>query len=176
MREKYPLVIGITALITALVVGGLTYWLTGTREAAPDNGAVAELEGQVASLQQENSALQEENAALKEENEELTEARQIQRQPKAGWEQYFPDAETTTLAGEPIEDVRQILGEPPFLVRSTAASPQNNREVWVYTPFEDDPTGLYLFFKGNRLTSSRLDEFPGLRQSYIWEDEEFWQN
>jgi regulator of replication initiation timing len=157
------------------VVGGLVFLLTRGGEAI-DNGQVAELEEQVAALQQENTALQDENATLKEENEALREAREIQRQPKDGWEQYFPDADTTTLQGESIDDVRQLLGEPPYLARSTAANPQNNREVWVYTPFEDDPTGLYLFFKGNRLDSSRQDEFPGLRQAYFWEDEDFWQN
>lgn len=175
MKEKYPLVIAITALITALVAGGLVYWLTGNREAV-GNGEKAELEEQVAALQQENAALQEENSTLKEENEALTESREIHRQPKAGWEQYFPDAETTTLEGKSTEEVRQLLGEPPFLVRSTAVNPQNNREVWIYTPFDQDPTGLYLFFKGGQLASSRLDEFPGLQQSFIWEDEDFWQN
>lgn len=175
MKEKYPLVIGITALITALVVGGLVFLLTGSGEAV-DTGEVARLEEQVSALEQENTALKEEKTALKEEKEALLEAREIQRQPKEGWEQYFPDAETTTLQGESIDDVRQLLGEPPYLARSTAANPQNNREVWVYTPFENDPTGLYLLFKGNQLDSSRQDEFPGLRQAYFWEDEDFWQN
>ncbi len=173
MDAKYTLPIIVTALITALVVGGAFFFLGGS---PPDvNGGQAKLERQVAALEEENAALEEEVSELREENEALTENASIRRKPKEGWEQYFPDAETTTLTGKPVEDVRQLLGEPPFLVRSTAADPQFSREVWVYTPFDQDPTGLYLFFKGGRLDKSRIDEFQGLRGSFIWDDEEFWQ-
>ncbi len=179
MDSKLALPIVVTALITALVVGGAFFFLGGRGPAV--NGEGGELAGRVASLEAEKTALEEEKAALeaeaselREENEALREYTQIRREPKEGWRQYFPDAETTTLEGEPIEDVRQLLGEPPYLVRSTAADPQNSREVWVYTPFREDPTGLYLFFKGGRLDKARMDEFPGLRGSFIWEDEDFW--
>lgn len=180
MDSKLTGPIVVTALITAVVVGAAFFFLGG--RAPIVNGDGGELEEQVAALEEENEALEEEVAALneevtelREENEALREHTQIHREPKEGWEQYFPDAETTTLEGEPIEDVRRLLGEPPFLVRSTAVDPQNSREVWVYTPFADDPTGLYLFFSGGRLEKSRLDEFPGLRGSFIWDDEDFWQ-
>ncbi len=174
MSEKYTLSIVATALITALVVGGAFFFLGG-RDTPDANGERAELERQVAALEEENATLEAEVSSLREENEALKEPAGISREPKEGWEQYFPDAETTTLEGEPVENVRQLLGEPPFLVRSTAVDPQASREVWVYTPFEQDPTGLYLFFKGGRLDKALLDEFPGLRNSFIWDDEEFWQ-
>ena len=171
MNGKLALPVIATALITALVVGGAFFFLG--RRPAVDEGR-AELERQVTALEEEKAALEQEVADLREENAALKEPVEIRRAPKEGWEQYFPDAETTTLEGESLEDVRQLLGEPPYLVRSTAADPRQNREVWVYGPFPDDPTGLYLFFKGDRLDKARIDEFPGLRESSIWEDEDFW--
>ena len=179
MDSKLTMPVVITALITALVVGAAFFFLGG--RAPQVNGERAELERQVSALEEENAALEEEKTALeaevselREENQALQGQAEIRREPKEGWEQYFPDAETTTLEGESVERVRQLLGEPPYLVRSIAVEPRFNREVWVFTPYRDDPTGLYLFFKGNQLDKARKDEFPGLRNSFIWEDEDFW--
>ncbi len=100
---------------------------------------------------------------------------QIRREPKPGWDEYFENGEST-LEGEPIEDVRQIMGEPPFKIRSTATNPDQNREIWIFIPYEGDPSGLYLYFKSNHLWSSRLDEFNGLYGSGLLQEEEFWVN
>lgn len=101
---------------------------------------------------------------------------EISRKPKQGWEQYFPSQTKTTLTGRLVNELKTLLGEPPVLVRSIAANPEYSREVWVYFPYEDDPTGLYIYFKGGRVTKTKLDEFNGLVGSAIFEDRDFWLN
>lgn len=162
--------IAITALITTLVVGGVVFLLRAQR--------IAALEQQVEALESANAALEEQISSLQEQlgaddggNGTETE---ISRAPSPGWEAYFPTAETTTLLGEPVDRIRDLLGEPPVLLRSIAVDPAFNREIWIYMPAEEDPTGLYIFFKGNRVSSSRLDEFPGLYNSGLLDDAGFW--
>lgn len=145
----------------------------------PRNGdqqaRITQLERENTNFRTENQQLQERVGALEAEIAKMRDPEQITRQPREGWEEYFPGPEETTLAGETTSRVRELLGEPPVLIRQIAASPEFNREIWVYMPFEEDPTGLYLFFKGNQLTSSRKDEFPGLYNAGLLDVEEFWQ-
>ena len=55
-----------------------------------------------------------------------------------------------------------------------AVNPKNNREIWIYHPYDYDPTGLYIYFKGDNVVKTKLDEFNGLVASSIWEDTDFW--
>jgi outer membrane murein-binding lipoprotein Lpp len=138
-------------------------------------GRVTELETENEALRTENEALEQRVATLEEEISELQDQdTEISRKPNEGWEQFFPDAQTTTLTGESTEAVRALLGNPPVLIRQTAVVPEASREIWVYMPLDEDPTGLYLFFKGNQLDSSRQDEFNGLYGSGLLDLEEFW--
>lgn len=176
-----PVVIAVLA--TAMIVGA-GFMLFGRADTGP-NGNGDGLQGRVTELEEENTALRSENeelqsavAALEAEVEELRAQPSpgvvINRQPREGWEEYFPTAETTTLDGESTDRVRELLGEPPFLIRSIAVNPAFNREIWIFAPFEQDPTGLYLFFKGGELDRSRLDEFNGLYGSGLLDEEQFW--
>lgn len=186
MAKYKALNIAIASLLAVLLVGGGIYllWSLSRRSMQAER-----LQEQVNTLREEKTALQakeeelqNEIAALQEENRALQEGREsspptvISRKPKAGWEEFFPTPATTTLLNEPVEDVRNVLGEPPYLIRSIAANSQYNREIWIYVPYDEDPTGLYLFFKGNRLMESRLDEFGGLYNSGLLDDEDFWLN
>jgi hypothetical protein len=184
MKEKTVLIV-IGAVVAALLLGSIFY-LAGR---AQGRRQATGLQGQVDTLRQENRELKEQNedlaaqvASLQEENRQLqvqpeTSAEpQINRFPKTGWEAYFPTAETTTLAGQTTGRVRELLGEPPFLIRGIAANPEFNREIWIFNAAPEDPTGLYLFFKANKLNSSRLDEFQGLYNSGLLDLEAFWLN
>lgn len=163
--------IAVSVLITALLVGVGTYLLRGQQ--------VTRLEQDVAVLESANAELQEQLETLQEQigtlpGENGNNETDISRAPREGWEAYFPDPESTTLEGEAVERVRNLLGEPPVLLRSIAANPAYNREIWIYMPEEEDPTGLYIYFKGNQVIGSRLDEFNGLYNSGLLEDEDFW--
>ncbi len=181
-------IIAVSVLITALVVGTAVYFARDQRITGLEQ-QVETLEGANAELQNNNAALEEQVAALEREEgpgEEEADGDDVQngadgvpgivisRIPQPGWEAYFPDFETTTLVDEPVDEVRNLLGEPPFLIRSIAVNPQANREIWIYMVAEKDPTGLYLFFKANRLVSSRLDEFNGLPNSGLLDYPDFW--
>ncbi len=190
MNKSIVVPIVIAVVVTAVVVGGLAFLLRPTPEALDPSedemrSRVVELEEDVQALQGENQELREQVLALEEELESLEEEigegedlveGEVRRKPKPGWQEYFPEAETTTLLGESIVEVRQLLGEPAFKIRSIAVNPAANREIWIFTPFEEDPTGLYLFFKGNQLWRSRMDEFMGLYGSELLQDEDFWLN
>lgn len=201
----------VTAVITALVVGGLfSLWPERERDSGmpekvaeeksftPDEQLRA-LEEKIAGLLQQVETLQQENEALRASETEALKAveglkerlaalpgdavvkeqpssQAVSHKPRAGWEKYFPGQGTTTLVNETVEQVAELLGQPPFLVRSTAFSPEHSREVWIFLPYEGDPTGLYLYFKGGRFHKSRLDEFNGLPGSAVFMDHEFWFN
>jgi FtsZ-binding cell division protein ZapB len=180
MKGIAPAVI-IAVVVTALVVGTASFFLGRGR----DGDQVAALQERVDTLQEEKTALEQrqtelENqvAALEEENQTLKEQAgapsEVSRQLPSGWEQYFPTFDTTTLTGEPVSRIQALFGEPPFLIRSIAANPAASREIRIYLPGGEDPTGVYLFFKGGRLHSSRIDEFNGLYGSGLLDDEDFW--
>ena len=171
----------ITAIVTGLIVWGLVTNLTPEKNAA-------ELEIQLQTLQDENQTLadlfdvlQEENQNLVQQLSVLPEENQIlndnidiiavNRYPLPGWEQYFPSYDTTTLTGSSITDIGQLLGEPPYKVRSVAANSEFNREIWIFMSADEDPTGLYLFFKGDTLYRSQLNEFHGLYGSGLLDDD-----
>ncbi|KUO53126.1 MAG: hypothetical protein APF76_03545 [Desulfitibacter sp. BRH_c19] len=168
-------------LITAIIIGGGVYWWqnsTWTDEVDRLNQEIVELRQQVEEGQVKDPPDEEPNESPDDQvpNDQVPTETEISRKPKAGWEQFFPAAEETTLLGKSISEIRETLGEPPVLVRSIAANPENSKEMWVYHPFDEDPTGLYLFFKGGELVNSRLDEFSGLSGIAFWDEEEFWQN
>jgi len=75
--------------------------------------------------------------------------------PEAGWE-------TADLEGLTREELVDVLGCPPHIIRMTSVvSADYNRELWVYLPYEDDSTGLYIWVKGDVFHYSKLDEFNG---------------
>ncbi|MFZ5436230.1 MAG: hypothetical protein ACOZCF_07945 [Bacillota bacterium] len=171
MKDTRPLIVAV--LVTALVVGAGMYLLLVQRTTKFEQ-QVKSLESANAELRQQVTALQEQiKAKPKEEGGTRVE---ITRQPRPGWQAYFPTAETTTLTGKSVDEVRSLLGEPPVLLRSIARNPEFNREIWVFMPFEEDPTGLYIFFKGDRVSGSRLDEFNGIVNSGLLDDADFWQS
>ena len=140
----------ITVLFTAAITGGLVYiW----KEAPQDS----EGEGGVEQIVPPTS----QKVVKKESN--------ITQKPNSGWERYISKS-SNTLINKPISEVRELLGEPPVLVRNTAPNPQDSKEVWVYHPYEMDSTGLYLFFKNNILVNSMLDEFSGFLPEVMWDD------
>jgi hypothetical protein len=173
----YPVIISI--ILTAAIVWGLTSLLS-----PPADGAarIQELEGQVDALTLENERVNEMITTAEAEIEALQaqldaiRSRQISYKPKQGWETYFPSAESSTIIGKSVEEVEDLLGIPPFRIYSTAATVPFNREIWVFVPYDEDPTGLYLFFKGNQLWASRQDEFSGLYGSGLLDNDDFWQN
>lgn len=161
------------ATIIALLLA-VAFLATGCPRAGGDQTRVRELEQEVATLRGEKETLQGRVTALEAEVAELRQGGEIRRTPKVGWEQYFPEGAETTLKGESTARVRELLGEPPFLIRSIAVNPQFNREIWIFAPFDQDPTGLYLFFKGGQLDSAELNEFNGLYGSGLLDREDFW--
>ncbi len=87
--------------------------------------------------------------------------------PKPGWED-------VSLENKHRDELIQILGYPANLVRMAAVDPANNRELWVYHPYEQDPTGLYIYLKGDVFYYSKLDEFMGF-YCYDMLDPDFWE-
>ncbi|EEG76969.1 bZIP transcription factor [Dethiobacter alkaliphilus] len=168
-------VVGIALLVLLLALSGCG---TNGEDTSELQARISELEADNEALRLENEELQNTVASLEaqlgtEPNGDTYEL-EINRFPHSGWEQYFPEYDTTTLEGYSTAEVRELLGEPPFLIRSIAVVEEASREIWIFMAYEDDPTGLYLFFKGDELYSSVLDEFNGLYNSGLLEGESFW--
>lgn len=135
---------------------------------------VKELQQEADTLRTDKEKLQGQITALESEVTALRQGQEISRMPKDGWEQYFPEGAETTLKGESTARVSELLGEPPFLIRSIAVNQEFSREIWIFSPFDQDPTGLYLFFKAGKLDSAELNEFNGLQASNLLERPGFW--
>jgi len=87
--------------------------------------------------------------------------------PNPGWD-------AVDLNGLTREELLDVLGCPPHIIRMTSVvSPEKNRELWVYHPFDDEPTGLFVWLKGNVFHKWRLDEFNGF-WCYEMSDVTFW--
>ena len=88
--------------------------------------------------------------------------------PNPGWE----DVDMEGLTREELVDV---LGCPPHVIRMTSVvSAANNKELWVYHPYDEDPTGLYVWLKGDVYHDYTLDEFNGF-WCYQMMDFDFWE-
>lgn len=164
-------------LITALIIGGGVFWWQNsawTSEVERLNNEIVDLRQQLKESQPGDPQDEEEVDEPDPAEEQPGDITEISQKPKTGWEQYFPSYDETTLEGRSTKEVRDLLGEPPVLVRNVAANPEFTREIWVYRPFDEDPTGLYLYFKSGKLVNSRLDEFSGLEG--LLADELFWYN
>ncbi|MFU8861575.1 MAG: lipoprotein [Cyclonatronaceae bacterium] len=79
------------------------------------------------------------------------------------------DDNRPSVMGKNTSEVDAILGEPRALVRQTAANPEFSREVRIYLPYDEDPTGFYIYFRGGEVVDERLDEFNGLYGSTVLE-------
>ena len=179
MKRETLIPVVISIILTAVIVWALLGFLA---PAPDDNERIAELEETVEALTTENDRL---NALVTDRDAQILilqseldqiRSRIISLQPKAGWETYFPSHDTNTITGKTVAEVEELLGIPPVKIRSIAATASFNREIWIYMPYAEDPTGLYLYFKGNQLWRSRLDEFTGVYGSGLLEDEDFWVN
>jgi hypothetical protein len=88
--------------------------------------------------------------------------------PKEGWEEL-------DLAGMTRDELTEALGCPLHSMRQTAlGDPAFTRELWIYLPYDEDPTGLYVWLQGGLFHASRLDEFSGF-WGFEFDNPEFWE-
>jgi hypothetical protein len=88
--------------------------------------------------------------------------------PKEGWE-------GVDLSGMTRDELLDVLGCPLHSMRLGAVgNPAYIRELWVYHPYDEDPTGLYIWLQGGVFHASRLDEFTGF-WGFEFDNPEFWQ-
>lgn len=71
------------------------------------------------------------------------------------------------LKGRSMKEIDEILGESPIIVRQSVKGAPLRREVRVYLPYQEDSTGLYLFFQNETIIEFKMDEFNGILQSGI---------
>lgn len=72
-----------------------------------------------------------------------------------------------SLAGVSLDRIQTELGDAPVVVRMARPGAPLRREVRVYFPYDEDPTGLYIFIRNESVVSFRLDEFSGLENPAI---------
>ena len=88
--------------------------------------------------------------------------------PKDGWD-------GVDLAGMTRDELLEVLGCPLHSMRLGAVgNPAYIRELWVYHPYDEDPTGLYIWLQGGVFHASRLDEFNGF-WGFEFDNPEFWE-
>jgi len=153
-------------IITAIVAGGAVYFLqTSTLQEEQEQNKILKTGSQ---SQIEN--LQSQIEQLRQDKEDLGTLLSLapSAKPFEGWDQYFPATGDSVIKGELNLNVRSLLGNPELLIR------QGDKEVWVFHPYDQDSTGLYLFFENGKLINSKLDEFNGFGNDLI-DNEANWE-
>lgn len=88
--------------------------------------------------------------------------------PKDGWD-------GVDLTGMTRDELAEVLGCPLHSMRLGAVgNPAYIRELWIYLPYDEDPTGLYIWLQGGVFHASRLDEFSGF-SGFEFDNPEFWE-
>lgn len=83
---------------------------------------------------------------------------------------YFADQEGfISFQGRTLEEIQRILGDAPIIVKQSVPGAPIRKEVRVYLPYNEDPTGLYLFIQNEIVQDFKLDEFNGIQNSSIME-------
>lgn len=71
------------------------------------------------------------------------------------------------LLGRSMAEIDEVLGESPIVARQSIRGAPIRKEIRVYLPYEEDSTGLYIFFENERVIEFKMDEFNGIIQSGI---------
>jgi len=154
-------------IVTAVIAGGAVSLL----QKSALSEQISELKYSKSSNHAQIESLQEQITQLQKDKDKIAAQMSTEitpsKNPKAGWEKYFPGPQETTLTNKTLTDVQALLGVPQILIR------QINKELWIFQPYNDDSTGLYLYFKNSKLLKSKLDEFTGLDISLM--DDAYWQ-
>jgi hypothetical protein len=66
-----------------------------------------------------------------------------------------------------IREIDKVLGAAPVVIKQSRDGAPIRREVRVYMPYDEDPTGLYIYFLNDRVQSFRMDEFNGITNSSL---------
>lgn len=83
---------------------------------------------------------------------------------------YFADRDGfVSFQGRTLEEIQHILGEAPIVVKQSVPGAPIRKEVRVYLPYKEDPTGLYLFIQNEVVLDFKLDEFNGIQNSSVLE-------
>lgn len=81
---------------------------------------------------------------------------------------HFTDANGyLDLINVDIREVDRVLGVAPIVMKQSREGAPIRREVRVYMPYDEDPTGLYIYFLNDRVESFRMDEFNGITNSSL---------
>lgn len=71
------------------------------------------------------------------------------------------------LNGRTINEIDEVLGDAPIVVKQSIIGAPIRKEIRVYLPYREDSTGLYIFFENEMVIEFKMDEFNGIIQSGI---------
>jgi hypothetical protein len=80
---------------------------------------------------------------------------------------FLNEAGYLDLLGKKMSEIDEVLGEAPVVVRQSIKGAPMRKEIRVYFPYQEDSTGLYIFFENETIIEFKMDEFNGIIQSGI---------
>jgi hypothetical protein len=80
---------------------------------------------------------------------------------------FLNEAGYLDLVGKKMSEIDEVLGEAPVVVRQSIKGAPMRKEIRVYFPYQEDSTGLYIFFENETIVEFKMDEFNGIIQSGI---------
>lgn len=69
------------------------------------------------------------------------------------------------LLGKSMSDIDEVFGEAPIVAKQSIKGAPIRKEIRVYMPYQEDSTGLYIFFENEIVIEFKMDEFNGIIQS-----------
>lgn len=83
------------------------------------------------------------------------------------YNKFLNDEGYLELLGRSMMEIDSVLGESPIMVRQSVSEAPIRKEIRVYLPYQEDTTGLYIYFENESVIQFKMDEFNGILQSGI---------
>ncbi len=66
------------------------------------------------------------------------------------------------VSGRTVDELLELVGEPPHILRQGHRGSGWHKEVWVLPIYQEDSTGLYIYIQNGQVSDWRLDTFMGV--------------
>ncbi len=78
------------------------------------------------------------------------------------YENLLNEDDELVVSGRTVEELLDLIGEPPHLLRQGHRGSGWHKEIWILPIYQEDSTGLYIYIEDGEVADWRLDTFMGI--------------
>ena len=78
------------------------------------------------------------------------------------YEDLLNENDELDICDRSVEELLELIGEPPHLLRQGHRGSGWHKEVWILPIYQKDSTGLYIYMEDGKVADWRLDTFMGI--------------